>query len=90
MATYHLTVHQLFERLSQDESKSSSTAILSHNHADPTPGDKTTRGANGRSDSVISWLSNTNSLNEEAEEIDFTDYGFERIVEEEKKNGGRR
>lgn len=96
MATYHLTVHQLFERLSADDSSVSGVSSVNqnHNHShaptppnDPAPPKK--KGHNKRSDSVISWFSNTSN---EAEEIDFTDFNahrsvdaFERIVVGERK-----
>ncbi|KAF2171018.1 hypothetical protein M409DRAFT_51252 [Zasmidium cellare ATCC 36951] len=104
MATYHLTIHQLLERLSHDDDNAAPAVQYDH-HADTTSSSEgvatNKRGGSGmnkRSDSVISWGSESESR--EAEEIDFTGFfGARRWLKsspwvetragEEKRDGAR-
>lgn len=78
MATYHLTIHQLLERLSHDDDDAA-PAVQHDHHSDTTScseGVATNKrggsGMNKRSDSVISWESESGEEGER--EIDFTGF----------------
>lgn len=72
MATYHLSVHDLMERLARESPE---------REASRKPARRASRSWSSRSDSVSSWFSDS-----EASEVDFTDYhgraheAFEQVV----------